>query len=457
MDVTLPDGTIVKDVPDNITKAELTAKLARNGYDVSKLQEKPAMPQGGFKNQTLNELADIGTGALGEIAKFGGRILPGVTGEQAQAWAEKKLTPQNYQLNPEAVGYGRTMSDVGAGAVINPALGGVARLAGATKVAPVIASAGTDLGQLATKSKLANALMRGTTGAVSGASVSALVNPEDWWKGAIAGGTLANVPAAIQAAKEYAPQLMQSALKPVLSQLQKGDANKAITTLLEEDVSPNYKGLSKLGEKVTELNTRINELVHNAPNVISKQKVLDIANQIRARLSLPVNSAKDIEALNQSLNEFASHPLLQSSDAISVPLAQQMKQETYRSLGDKAYGELGSASREAQKALARGLKEQIAEAVPAVQPLNQRESDLLNAMNIIERRALLEGNKNPLGFGPLTPSKEMFGLHMLDKSANAKAFLARELYKMGIGAKALEKAGLITTPAALTANNQGEE
>jgi len=45
MNVTLPDGTVIQDVPDNITKAELTAKLARNGYDVSKLEAKAEQRQ----------------------------------------------------------------------------------------------------------------------------------------------------------------------------------------------------------------------------------------------------------------------------------------------------------------------------------------------------------------------------------------------------------------------------
>lgn len=456
MDVTLPDGTVVKGVPDNITKAELTAKLAKNGYDVSKLESAPTV-QGGFKSDFANQLADLGVGAIGEGAKFLGRVIPGTTGEQLQAKVEKALTPKNYQLNPEATGYGRTMADVGAGFVVNPALGKVAQLAGASKIAPVISSAGTNLGELATKSKLANALMRGVAGATSGAGVSALVNPEDWWKGAIAGGALSNVPAVLESSKNLAPGLMQSALKPILSQLQPGDAQKAIKTLLEEDVSPNFAGLNKLGGKVDELNSEISSLVHTSPTTISKQKVMDIANQIRPQLNLPVNSQEDIKTLNDVINKFASHPLLQSSEEISVPLAQEMKQATYRSLGDKAYGELGSASRESQKALARGLKEQIAEKVPAVQELNKRESDLLNAMNIIERRALLEGNKNPLGLGTLTPSKEMFGLHMMDKSGSIKAKLARELYKMGVSSKALENAGLVTTPAALSATNQGEQ
>ena len=39
MNVTLPDGTVLQDVPDGTTKEQLRAKLASNGYDVSKLEE----------------------------------------------------------------------------------------------------------------------------------------------------------------------------------------------------------------------------------------------------------------------------------------------------------------------------------------------------------------------------------------------------------------------------------
>lgn len=44
MDVTLPDGTVIRGVPDGTTKAELRSKLASNGYDVSKLD--PPQPSG---------------------------------------------------------------------------------------------------------------------------------------------------------------------------------------------------------------------------------------------------------------------------------------------------------------------------------------------------------------------------------------------------------------------------
>ena len=47
MDVRLPDGTIIKGVPDGMSKADLTAKLQANGYDVSKLTTpvEPELPE----------------------------------------------------------------------------------------------------------------------------------------------------------------------------------------------------------------------------------------------------------------------------------------------------------------------------------------------------------------------------------------------------------------------------
>lgn len=52
MDVRLPDGTIVRGVPDGMSKADLTAKLSSNGYDVAKLSTQPSLadqiPGGGL-------------------------------------------------------------------------------------------------------------------------------------------------------------------------------------------------------------------------------------------------------------------------------------------------------------------------------------------------------------------------------------------------------------------------
>jgi enamine deaminase RidA (YjgF/YER057c/UK114 family) len=56
MDVRLPDGTVIRGVPDGTSKADLTAKLARNGYDVSKLGGLPSdVPQVGADGHVIQQ------------------------------------------------------------------------------------------------------------------------------------------------------------------------------------------------------------------------------------------------------------------------------------------------------------------------------------------------------------------------------------------------------------------
>jgi hypothetical protein len=52
MDVRLPDGTVIQNVPDGMSKADLTTKLSSNGYDISKLQSASSPTQS--YNNTLN-------------------------------------------------------------------------------------------------------------------------------------------------------------------------------------------------------------------------------------------------------------------------------------------------------------------------------------------------------------------------------------------------------------------
>jgi hypothetical protein len=82
--------------------------------------------------------------------------------------------------------------------------------------------------------------------------------------------------------------------------------------------------------------------------------------------------------------------------------AQAMKQGTYRVLKGK-FGEQGSASVEAQKALARGLKEEIANQFPEISNLNSTESRLLDLQPILERAVGRISNHQLIGIGtPVT-------------------------------------------------------
>jgi hypothetical protein len=83
---------------------------------------------------------------------------------------------------------------------------------------------------------------------------------------------------------------------------------------------------------------------------------------------------------------------------MSAADAQAMKQGTYRVLQGK-YGEQGSASVEAQKALARGLKEEIATQFPEISKLNSTESQLLDLQPVLERAVNRISNQQAIGIG----------------------------------------------------------
>ena len=453
MDVRLPDGKVIKNIPEGTSKADLISKLQKNGYDVSSL-----MPQGGFKSQTANELADIGVGIFGEAAKFAGRILPGVTGEELQAKTERFLTPKNYQLNPEATSAGRTLADVGVGFATGPVLGAAGKVAGAGKYAQALRTGGMNLGEAATNSKLANALIRSGSGATGGATTAALINPDEIATGATIGAMLPAIPALGQKLTSKARDLMFSAVKPTTADVESGAAKQAIETMLEEGVNPTMertifgKGLDTLSKKVGEKNKQIADLVRSSGKTISKAEVAAKLDELRPSVLTQVNPVPDIRALEEAKAGFATHPLLQSEE-ISVPLAQEMKQGTYRALGDKAWQEIGSTSRESQKALARGLKEGIAKAIPEVGKLNAEESKLLNALDVSEARAIQELRNNPGGLSILASNPKAALAFMADRSSAFKSLISRMMNSAG---KSMANVNLKNAPTAL-AVSQGEQ
>lgn len=392
-----------------------------NAYKAAKIQEGQGKKKQGFIEQQFNELADVGVGAAGEIAKFAGRILPGVTGEQLQAKTEKLLTPKGQRLLPEAVETGRIMSDVGLGFAMPAARG-------------------------------ASLLARTGTGAASGAATAGLINPEDIGTGAILGGIAGNIPNIMQYATKRIPErLMQSAIKPTTADLRTGKGQEAVRTMLEEGVNPTMqrtifgRGLDTLKEKVGNLNNQIADIIQNSKGNVSKSSVLSYLDDLERKAMQQVNPANDLNAIQKVRDEFISHPLAQGQ-TIPIQLAQKLKSGTYKAVGAKSYGELGSTTTEAQKQLARGLKEEIAIAEPSVAGINAQESSLINALNVSERRALQELNNNPMSLSLLASDPRAAVAFMADKSGAFKALLARILYRTG--QVATPKGGLLNIPAA---------
>ena len=228
------------------------------------------------------------------------------------------------------------------------------------------------------------------------------------------------------ALRKGAEVLMQSALKPSAKALKQGTATQAISTLLEEGINVTKGGVAKLRGMISQLNDDIAEAIKNSPGTVNKAKAGSELHDLVKKFEKQVNPGADIKAIENAWTEFLGHPLLQGVKEIPVKLAQEMKQATYKELAKK-YGEMGSAATEAQKTLARGLKEGIAEAVPEVAGLNAKESALIKALQLAEHRAMMDGNKNVGGLAWLAGNPGAFAAFMADKSALFKSVVARML------------------------------
>lgn len=83
MDVRLPDGTVIRNVPEGTTRAQLTERLRRNGYDVSLLEETPPERTiGGYAKEAFKGLIP-GAAGLAETAITGAAALLPEEAEQA--------------------------------------------------------------------------------------------------------------------------------------------------------------------------------------------------------------------------------------------------------------------------------------------------------------------------------------------------------------------------------------
>jgi len=230
--------------------------------------------------------------------------------------------------------------------------------------------------------------------------------------------------AAAPALTSTAEWLMGTAIKPTLSQRKSGEAARAIDTMLDQGLNATKGGIETLKSKIRELNDSISETIANSDAMVKVGNVgkslLDTLN----RFANQVTPQTDLATIRNAWGMFRTNPLIAGAEDIPVQLAQKLKVGTYRQLAGK-YGELSSAEIESQKALARGLKDEIASSVPGISELNLKDSELLNALNVTERRALMDLNNNPGGLSWLTHRPAAFAAYMADKSALFKSLMAR--------------------------------
>ena len=276
-----------------------------------------------------------------------------------------------------------------------------------------------------------NIAVRSGGGIASGSATVGLASPEDAGSGAVIGGALpgtlklAGVAGAglADAAQSGAQRLMRSALKPTIAQQKNGEAATAVEMMLKYGINATESGVNKLKGLISDLNDQIGTKIGESTATINPQKVVNALAGTKQKFGNQVAPTNDLSAIGNVESDFLANG---GAGDIPVQLAQKLKQGTYATLKGK-YGQMGSAETEANKGLARGLKEEIATAVPEVAPLNAEESKLLATLTVAERRALMDMNKNPMGLAALAHNPIGWAAFMADRSAAFKSLAARAL------------------------------
>ena len=446
------------------------------------IEDAPEMTQAqAIRQQDKNVLGGLirGAGSIGSTIlypydriKGGGRDEGLRLNEERRAAIDAGLQ-QLIGSDPDSAGYTtgkigtEIMGTAGVGNVIAKGAQAVPYLTNAIpNLVPALQSGGFSVAQKATTplGMVGNAATRTAAGGITGAAMAGMVNPEDAGTGAIYGAAMPGVAkvagetgmAINRGGKAVARRLMQSALKPTIKQLETGDARVAVDTLLDYGINPNKRGTEKLRMTIDGINDDITGRIAGSNATVSRQKALDYLSGVRAKAGNQVSPTADIGAIQGVSDDFMAHPNI-TGDLIPVQQAQQLKKGTYQALRGQ-YGQVRGSSIEAQKAIARGLKDQIADVVPGIGPLNAEEARLLKTLDVAERRALMEMNKNPMGLSILAGNKAAFVGFMADRSAAFKALAARAINRASVApsyattladqfANPMLRGGLLSIPA----------
>jgi len=193
-----------------------------------------------------------------------------------------------------------------------------------------------------------------------------------------------------------ARELYQSALKPS-TKLSETQRNQVLDTGLKEGIPVSKGGQEKLSNLMDDVNQAISDKIkagNSQGATVNKFAVASRLSDTYSDVSQQVNPVKSQIAVGKAGNEF----LANQPSEIPLEQAQATKQGTYQQI-KKSYGQLSSAAVESQKALARGLKEEIASQFPEIADLNARDSNLIGLDKQLERAVNRISNHQLMGIG----------------------------------------------------------
>ena len=442
MDVTLPDGTVIRDVPEGATKEQIRQKAEASGiggFD--------ALPDDGF---SAGEMAsNIGPSAL-QLGKdllypvahpvdaatgikrlvVGGvnKLLPGTHPDESTVDAVADYYANRYGGVDEAL---NTLESDPVGLLSDLSMG--LGVAGKVGKMPSITKAATAIDPL---NMAINPIVKGAKGLI----------PE-------------GKPAAMY---------QEAAKIPVTTKRTPERIQRDIQTALDEGIMPTEKGLGKIQSAVGDINSRIDVAIDAATDSqgrVDAQVLSSNISQLRNDLGSASNvfAANDIAVMEKILSDYGTYLNDSGKRSLSARDLQEFKKKTYKRINfDRATDRPDLPTEETLKSMARSAKEQVEKLVPTedIRALNAREGRLLSLRESLQKPASRIERRDSIGIG--LPIKAGIGsavggdvgayaglLHGMYDAPKNKARLALMLNSMN------QQPGLMTTSRLLTPFRQG--
>lgn len=198
---------------------------------------------------------------------------------------------------------------------------------------------------------------------------------------------------AITKARDYlAQRLMQSALKPGVADAKTMKDVRAITnTALEQKTPVSEGGLEKLQGLSADQLQRVQDIVDDYASrgyAISPQAAADRIRQIEPRFAAQVAPKSDIKDIGRVRDEFLN---AHGGMALGFDEAQAIKQGTYQQIQGQ-YGKASDAAIEAQKTIARGLREEMERIAPELAGENAKLGAMVELEGALARAVRRGGN-----------------------------------------------------------------
>ena len=225
----------------------------------------------------------------------------------------------------------------------------------------------------------------------------------------LAGKAAGMVPGVGWAMSKFNPEGMYASALKMGTKLPPDERAGILQTLLKDNrVVLDEAGAGKLGGRITGLESQVDPIIQRG---VSEGKMVDplsVARRIDDVLPqyntvTRAESQAPIERIRQAfLDENTINMPNGQTLPVAIPLdeAQAKKVNTYKE-NSRAYetNSRPSGDSDARKALARGLKEEIASAVPDIAPINDELSRLYPAMDWVNAALNRSQNWNPTGMG----------------------------------------------------------